>query len=299
MADNASLSWPKAVQLVEDAFSDYYPAFARYFRSAIHNAWVESEARPGKRPGAFCTGSSLIQEERVYMTFGGSMGDVGTLAHEMGHAWHGFLMRNVRPYAQQYPMTLAETASIFAEHILSQGLNQQQALSDVQKLMLLDAELSSAAVFLLDITVRFEFEKKFYQERQLGEVSVSRLKELMAQTQLEVFGEALLPDGVDPFFWASKLHFYITDIMFYNFPYTFGFLLARALFSSFLDQGAAFLPQYEAFLKMAGSGSAEQVIQETLGIDITQESFWQAAIRSLEVPLQQYRELADRLAPID
>jgi oligoendopeptidase F len=295
--DASPISWREATGLVGRTFEDYYPALARYYRSALDNRWVESEARAGKRPGAFCTGSSFIKEERVFMTFNGTLGDVSTLAHEMGHAWHGFLLRDLRPYAQLYPMTLAETASIFAEHLVNQGLNQENLLSDEQRLLLLDAELSSAAVFLLDITVRFEFEKKFYQERQSGEVSVMRLKELMSQVQDEVFQDALLPDGIDPYFWASKLHFYITEVMFYNFPYTFGFLLARALFSLFQKQGADFLPHYEAFLKMAGSGSAERVARETMGIDITQESFWKSAIESLEKPLETYGELVNRCAP--
>jgi oligoendopeptidase F len=282
--------------LVEKVFAKYYPELARYYRSALENRWIESEARPGKRPGAFCTGSPLIKEERVFMTFNGTLGDVGTLAHEMGHAWHGYLLRDTRPYAQLYPMTLAETASIFAEHLINQGLMQAEDISGEQKLLLLDAELSSAGVFLLDITVRFEFEKRLYQERQSGDVSVTRLKELMSKVQGQVFEEALLPEGIDPYFWASKLHFYITDVMFYNFPYTFGFLLARALFGLFLKQGAAFIPMYESFLKMAGSGSAEQVAQETLGLDIMQKSFWKTAIQGLEGPLNAYSNLVKRYA---
>jgi oligoendopeptidase F len=156
---------------------------------------------------------------------------------------------------------------------------------------MLDGDLGGDAVMLLDITVRFEFEKAFHDERIKGEVSVSRLKELMVETQRRVFGDAMLPGGEDPMFWASKLHFYITGVTFYNFPYTFGFLLARALYNLFKQEGASFLPKYEEFLRLTGSDTVEGVVQRSIGEDITQPDFWARAIKSLEEPLAQYKEL--------
>ena len=227
----------------------------------------------------------------MYTTYNGAIGDVTTMAHEVGHAWHGHLLRDLRPMACEYPMTLAETASIFAEHILAEGIYKDDAVSDEQKLMMLDADLCGAATLLLDIAVRFEFEKTFYEERQQGEVSVSRLKEIMVEKQREIFGDALLEGSEDPYFWASKLHFYITGVSFYNFPYTFGFLLARTLFNLFKQQGAEFLPKYEAFLRLTGSDSVENVAQRSIGADVGDPAFWVDAIRSLEEPVKLYKEL--------
>jgi oligoendopeptidase F len=113
----------------------------------------------------------------------------------------------------------------------------------------------------------------------------------MRGAQRRVWADALLPDGEDPLFWASKLHFYITEVTFYNFPYTFGFLLAMALVGMFRERGPAFLPQYEAFLRMTGSGSAEEVVQDALGVDIRRVGFWKAGIRALEEPLARYEKL--------
>jgi len=163
------------------------------------------------------------------MTFNESLGDMLTLAHEAGHAYHGAMMREVRPYARGYPMTLAETASTFGENVLMNGILDDPAVSDSEKARILDIEVGHGAVYLLDIPVRFEFEKSLYEERAKGPLSVSRLKELMVATQRRVIGEVLEPGGEDPYFWASKLHFYITGITFYNFPYTFGYLLSRGL----------------------------------------------------------------------
>jgi oligoendopeptidase F len=256
----------------------------------LRKRWVESEPRPGKRPGAFCSGSSWIGEQRVFMTFNGSLGNVTTLAHEVGHAWHSHLLRKVRPFARRYPMTLAETASIFAEHLLVQGLAADPQITDSQKFALLDAELTDAAVFLLDITTRFEFEKAFYERRCDGEVPVSTLKALMTETQESVYGDSLLPGGADPLFWASKLHFYITDISFYNFPYTFGYLLARGLLQRYLAEGNEFLTTFERLLQLSGSDTVENIGIRALEVNFPDPAFWQAALQTLEKPLATYRQ---------
>ena len=181
------------------------------------------------------------------MTYNDTLGDVLTLAHEIGHAFHSYIMRDVRTYAHFYPMTLAESASTFGEMILTEGILADPSFSPAQKASALDQEIGHGAIFLLDIPVRYQFEKKLYEERADGEITVSRLKELMVETQRDVFGDALAQGGEDPYFWASKLHFYITGVTFYNFPYTFGFLLSRGLYSMFKQEGSDFLPATRNF----------------------------------------------------
>ncbi len=291
LKDSSRFSWEDGTKLVAKSFATVYPKLATYYEEALNNKWVESEPRDGKVPGAFCTGTPITKEQRVYMTFSGSLSDVSTLAHEFGHAFHSHILRDMRPAAQEYPMTLAETASIFAEHILAEGVFADEGISDMQKLLMLDGSLGGAAVLLLDITVRFEFEKAFHEERAKGELSVSRFKELMIETQKRVWGDALSDGGEDPMFWASKLHFYITGVSFYNFPYTFGFLLARALASLFHEQGASFLPKYEEFLMLTGSDTVENVVSRSIGEDTTKPEFWAKSIKSLEAPLAKYKEL--------
>jgi oligoendopeptidase F len=295
LKDSRKYNWEEGSAKVASAFTRVYPALGAFYKEFEASRHLESEARAGKRPGAFCTGSHLIGEGRVYMTFNGTLGDINTLAHEMGHAWHGRLMRGMRDWATEYPMTLAETASIFGEHLLSEGIQADPSVTEAQKLILLDEYLTGAAVTILDITVRFRFEKAFHEERQKGEVSVARLKELMVQAQKEVFGDALEPGGEDPMFWASKLHFYISGVSFYNYPYTFGFLMARTLFAKFKLEGAAFLPKYEAFLRLSGSDTAEGVARRSLGADLGKPEFWELAIKSLAEPLGRYRKLLENL----
>jgi oligoendopeptidase F len=178
-------------------------------------------------------------------------------------------------------MTLAETASTFAEQILAEGVLEDAALPASARDAMLDSERSSAALMLLDITVRFEFERKLHEERASGEVPVSRLEELMVATQREVWGDTLAPGGEDPMFWASKLHFFMADVSFYNFPYTFGYLLTRALHGRLQREGAAFLPRYEDFLRLTGSAPVEEVVRRTLGADTTDPAFWEGCIATL------------------
>jgi oligoendopeptidase F len=286
------LSWEKATSMVGKSFERAYPALGKFFeQQVIGKDWVDWEPRTGKRPGGFCTSSMLTKESRIFMTYNQSLGDMLTLAHESGHAYHGAMMRDIRPYGRGYPMTLAETASTFGEQVLMNGILDDPAISAAQKALILDIETGHGAIYLLDIPVRYEFEKAFYEERASGPLSVSRLKELMVDTQRKIFGDLLEVGGEDPYFWASKLHFYITGITFYNFPYTFGYLLSRALYRMFKKDSGEFLPKYEEFLRLAGTEPAEKLVQQTIGRDIEQPQFWAEAIDSLEEPLARLEML--------
>ncbi len=296
--DQEKLSWEKAKGVVGASFSRAYPALAHFLKGeVIEKNWIDWEPQVGKRPGGFCTTSMLSKESRIFMTYNESLGDVLTLAHESGHAFHGSLMRDARPYARGYPMTLAETASTFGEQVLMNGLLDDPSVRDAQKALMLDVELGHGAVYLLDIPVRYEFEKFFYEERKSGELSVSRLKELMVATQRQVVGDLLELGGEDPYLWASKLHFYITGITFYNFPYTFGYLLSRGLYAMFRKEGDDFLPKYEELLRLAGSDTAENVVRRTVGRELEAPEFWSEAIKSLEEPLEQLENLLPKVLP--
>jgi oligoendopeptidase F len=276
-----SLTWQQACETVSSAFHKAYPRLGDYFDSMLRNSWIEAQPRPGKRPGAFCTGSLLKREERVYMTWNGTVHDMVTLAHEAGHAWHSCVLRSARPMAAEYPMTLAETASNFGEMILLDGLMKSPDLTPAVRQWLLDQELLRAHAYLLNIPMRYEFERSFYEARSLGEVSADDLSTLMNNAQRKLYGDTLLPDGTDPMFWASKMHFFITGVSFYNFPYVFGYLLSQALFARFHEEGPAFLPRYEAFLALTGSASCESAARQTLGADITKPDFWAHAVRAI------------------
>lgn len=297
LADQNQLSWAAGKDLVSRSFSAAYPLLGEFLGQTYDRNWIDYAPRTGKRPGAFCTGSLHSRESRIYMTYNDTLGDVRTLAHEVGHAFHSYIMRDVRTYAHFYPMTLAESASTFAEMILTEGILADPSFSPAQKASALDQEVGHGAIFLMDIPVRYQFEKKLYAERADGELGVSRLKELMVETQREVFGDALESGGEDPYFWASKLHFYISGTTFYNFPYTFGFLLSRGLFAMFKQEGADFLPRYEEFLRLTGSDTAEGVARRTLDCNLEDSKFWTEAIQTLAEPLAALEKIIPEVLP--
>lgn len=282
------LGWAEAVDLVDRAFAAGYPALSTYYRDMLQKRWIESEKRAHKRSGAYCTGSAVTGEQRVFMTYADTMHDANTLAHEVGHAWHSHVIKGLRPFGQDYPMTLAETASTFAEKVLMHGLLADPQLSESQRAFLLDQECSTAASYLLNISMRYEFEKAFYARRREGELSVEDFKQLMIENQRRVYGDTIAEGDEDPWFWASKLHFFITEVSFYNFPYVFGYLLSQALFAEFKRTGRDFLPRYEAFLRATGTATCEDAVKSTLGWDITQPAFWAGAIGTVRGPVEAF-----------
>ena len=291
LPEEQPIDWETAKGMVCTAFDRAYPALGRFVESVFERNWIDWEPRAGKRSGGFCTGSLITNESRIFMTYNESAGDVRTLAHEAGHAFHSYVMRDLRPFARRYPMTLAESASTFGEMIFTEGILNSAGIDALEKVRILDMETAHAAVYLMDIPVRYEFEKRFHEERADGEVEVSRLKELMSQTQRRIFGDALEEGGDDPYFWASKLHFYITGVTFYNFPYTFGFLLSRGLFAQFRERGPEFLPRYEEFLRLTGTAPAAQVAERAIGCDLESPQFWKSAIETLREPIEQLEQL--------
>lgn len=289
--DATSWSWQSAWDSLERAYRPTYPEFADFCQMAHQQRWVDYQAREGKRGGGFCTSPLHQGQSRIFMTFNSTTGDVQTLAHELGHAYHNWIIRQERPMNLAYPMTLAETASTLAETLLLDAQLSDPNLGAGTKIALLNTQLENAAAFLLNIPMRFDFERGFYQERAEGELTVDRIKELTLQAQHKWFGDTVHPDQFDPYFWASKLHFYITEISFYNFPYTFGFLFSLGLFAVAKQRGSAFWKDYEELLRRTGADSAENLAREILKIDLESVKFWNGSIDILEKQLDDFEAL--------
>ncbi len=282
------VAFGEARRRIVDAFDRAYPELARFAENAFDRRWIDWEPRPGKRPGGFCSSSSVIGESRVFMTYDGALGDVSTLAHELGHGWHSWVMRDMRPWARVYPMTLAETASTFAEQLVIDAVLGDDDAAKADKSAMLDGRLQDATAFLLNIPMRFEFECRLYEERSKGELGPKRLCELMCDAQRSWYGDALAEDELDPWFWASKLHFYITGLSFYNFPYTFGYLFSLGIFARAKREGPDFLPTYESLLRDTGSATAEEVARRHLGVDLEAPDFWNESVDRIEDDLRAY-----------
>jgi oligoendopeptidase F len=290
--DHSQIAWEEAGQMLVRETKIGYPEFSRFCEQALARRWVDWSPREGKRPGGYCTGSTKLRQSRIFMTYHGAFGDLMTLTHEFGHAWHSHVMSQERPLNMLYPMTLAETASTFAENLLIDALLRSPSTTPEQRLKLLDSRMERAAAFLLNIPSRFVFEQRFYTERAQGEVSLDRLHELMREAQRECYGDSLDPEQLDSFFWASKLHFYITEVSFYNFPYSFGYLFSLGVYAQAQKRGDAFLPTYERLLQATGRRTAEQVAREHLQVELSQPQFWLDSLSLVEEDLRLFEQLA-------
>ena len=226
------------------------------------------------------------------MTYSGTPSNVSTLAHELGHAFHSYAMRDVHPLNRSYAMNVAETASTFAEMVVADA-SVKEAVSEEEKLVLLEDKIQRSVALLMNIHARFLFETRFYEERKQGYVSAERLNELMAEAQREAYGEAL--SEYHPGFWASKLHFYITDVPFYNFPYTFGYLFSLGIYAKAQTEPEGFEAKYMALLRDTGSMKVEDLARKHLGADLTKRDFWEEAVMTCIRDVEEFLELTDAL----
>lgn len=284
-------SWEEAQRFILDNFQDSSPQMAALSQRAFDENWIEAEDRPGKRPGGYCADLPESAESRIFMTFSGSPNEVSTLAHELGHAFHSHVMRDMPYLNTNYAMNVAETASTFAELVVSDA-TIKNATSDEEKINLLNDKLSRVVSMFMDIHSRFLFEQRFYEERQNGYVSYERLNEMMLEAQKEAYGDSL--SIYHPTFWASKLHFYGTSVPFYNFPYTFGFLFSTGIYAKSLEGNEEFENDYVALLRDTGSMTTEELAKKHLKVDLTQTDFWQQAIDQTYEDIGTFMELTEK-----
>src|SRR5690625_122118 len=285
-------TYGEACDFVLEHFASFGPKLTEFTKHALENRWIEAEDRPNKRPGGYCTSLPEFKESRIFMTFTGSPNDAGTLAHELGHAFHSYVMKDLPALNQKYAMNVAETASTFAETIIGNA-TVENAQSKEEKVALLGAKLEGATAMFLNIHARFLFEDAFYEERAEGIVSEKRLNELMVEAQREAYADSL--SNYHPHFWASKLHFFIDSVPFYNFPYTFGYLFSLGIYAEYLKQPEGFEEKYIALLQDTGSMKVEDLAQKHLDVDITQEDFWTAGIQLMVKDAEEFIRLTNEL----
>ncbi|HEY2813447.1 MAG TPA: M3 family oligoendopeptidase [Acidimicrobiales bacterium] len=289
----AAVTWDEASVTVLDAFGSYSPALAALARRAFDESWVDAEARDGKRGGAFCM-PVRDDESRVLMNFGGTFDSVSTLAHELGHAYHNTNLAERTPMQRQTPMALAETASIFCETILVQTGLRSATDDSMRELALLDTDLTGAAQVVVDIHSRFLFERDVFERRAARALSVHELCDAMTHAQRATYGDGLDPNGLHPYMWAVKPHYYSTA--FYNWPYTFGLLFGIGLYARYTADPEHFRLGYDDLLSATGLADAAELAAR-FDIDIRDEAFWTDSLDVIRGRIERFRTLVDEQPP--
>lgn len=284
------IAYEEALDLIAGAYGEVEPAMGDFVRMMAENNWIEGTVGPRKRPGAYCTGFLKSRTPRVYMTYTGGGSDVITLAHELGHAFHSWVMRDLPDSQRRYGVSIAETASTFGETIVRDAL-LRRAETPSAALDIVWEEAAALVTFILNIPTRFEFERNFYDARAERPLLPRELKAMMSAAWEKWYGECIA-EG-DPMFWASKLHFYISGLSFYNFPYLFGYLFSLGVYARREAFGDEFFPRYRALLRDTGRMTTEDLADKHLGVDLTQPDFWRDTLAMIEPRIDHLEALVN------
>ena len=286
-----NISFDEAIALISNAFNNLTPEMGDFATMMAEKGWIDGAPTPNRATGAYCTKFAQPREPRIFMTYEGTMTNVLTLAHELGHAWHNWVMQDLSPMQVRYPMTLAETASIFAETLVREAL-MEKASTPAQQLEIAWQDAQSAAVFLLNIPARFEFEKRLVEARKVGAVRPAQMCEMMSASWEKWYENSL--SQYDDLFWASKLHFSISSLGFYNYPYLFGYLFSLGIYAQQESFGAQFNAKYTDLLRDTGTMMAEDLVQHHLQKDLAQPQFWQESLAIVEKLVANFEALVEK-----
>lgn len=279
-------SWTEAKDFILEqfgTFSDRLEGLARY---AYQSNWIDAEPRDGKRAGAFCMRLPTAKESRVLCNFDGSLEQVTTIAHELGHAYHNEMQKDKTPLQRRTPMTLAETASIFTQAIVTDAALAQATTAD-EELAILETDLIDASQVIVDIYSRYLFESDVFERREQAELSADDFCEILTRAQQETYGEALDPEYLHQYMWTWKPHYYIPSLSFYNFPYAFGLLFGLGLYAIYQERGSDFLDDYDALLSSTGEGTAADLAGR-FSINLKEPAFWEGSLKVIEGRIDRY-----------
>lgn len=287
-ASNREFTSKEAIDYIVKNFKTFGDDLANLASRAHNDNWIDYTPRAGKRGGAFCMNLHPIKQSRILTNFDGSFSNVITLAHELGHAYHGDRIFKESMLNASYTMPVAETASTLCETIVKRAaLNDSEG---EEKLFILEQSLMGSTQVIVDILSRFIFEQNVFEARKTSMLSPSKYNQMMLDAQKEAYGDALDQDTLHPYMWANKGHYYSGSLSFYNFPYAFGLLFAKGIYAKFSEVGKPFTEKIDLLLQKTGQMSVEEVAS-IVGIDVSTEAFWDSSLEVIKEEIDLFLEL--------
>lgn len=272
-------------------FGNFSDDMAEMMRRAFDESWMDFYPRPGKVGGAFCSNITAKKQSRILLNFNGTLSAVDTMAHELGHAYHGQQIEDHLPLNRGYTMPVAETASTFNENVLmSFAIDQAEG---EEKLGLIESQLQDVNQTICDIYSRFLFESAVFENCKSQFLFPEQLNELMINAQKEAYGDGLDPEYRHPYMWCCKGHYYSDGLSFYNFPYAFGALFAKGLYAIYKKEGDSFVPKYRELLKATTVCNVEDVAK-MVGADITKPDFWRGSLELISETIDEFIRLTNK-----
>lgn len=274
--------------VIVNSFANFSKDLSDLALRAYDENWIDFLPREGKRGGAFCMNLPQIKQSRVLTNFDGSTSGLVTLAHELGHAYHGKKIEHLSILNTSYSMPVAETASTFCENIVFNATLKNA--SKEEQLVLIENSISDLTQIIVDINSRYKFESEVLRRRENEFLFAKDLSDIMIQAQKDTYGDGLDQDNLHSHMWLVKGHYYSAGLSFYNFPYAFGGLFALGLYAKFEAEGEAFVPQYEALLSATTTASCEDVAKMA-NIDVEDQAFWESSLEVAVKRIDQFIEL--------
>lgn len=289
--ESKKFTYEEAHDFLVETFKGFSPEMSEFIDNAFKDDWIDAESRPGKGGGAFCANLIPIKQSRVLANFDGSFSQVSTLAHELGHAWHGYCLQNEPLLNTSYPMPLAETASIFNESLVADVAKANG--SDEERFTLLEAELMEATQVIVDIYSRYLFEAEVIDTRKDHGMNITELKDAMIRAQKASYGDALDEEFMHPYMWACKPHYYYGGLSFYNFPYSFGLLFGKGIFAQYKKQPDGFVAEYKELLRATGSNNIVDCAKR-MDVDVRDKAFWVQSLTEIKGDIDEFCALAEK-----
>lgn len=283
-----TFTYEEAAEFIVKNFGTFSSKLAIFADNAFKNSWIDAEPREGKRGGAFCSNIHPIGESRILSNFTGSFSDVATLAHELGHGYHGSCLMEESYLNSRYTMPIAETASIFCETIVKKAAIKNASKEEAYTI--LEGDISDSAQVIVDIYSRYLFESELFKRREKASLSVNELKDIMVKAQKEAYGEGMDENYLHPYMWVCKPHYYYAGQNFYNFPYAFGLLFSKGLYAEYLKRGESFVEDYDKLLQVTGKRKIAEVTA-MMGIDIHSIDFWRNSLKVIEQDIEEFVKL--------
>ncbi|HEX2359378.1 MAG TPA: M3 family oligoendopeptidase [Solirubrobacterales bacterium] len=289
-ADEEEIRWGAGRELVLDSFGSFSDRAAEIASRFFAERWIDAPPNPSKRGGAFSASTVPSVHPYVMLNYTDRRRDVLTLAHELGHGLHQTLAREQGIFHQDTPLTVAETASVFAEEIVFGRLLEQATEPGSRLGLLAEAVEGQIATVFRQIAMN-QFEDRVHNARRSeGELAVDRIGEFWAETQHELLGDSVeLTDGYR-LWWSYVPHFIGSPG--YVYAYAFGQLLALSVYRLYLERGEEMVPSYLEMLAAGGSMSPEE-LGKIVGVDLTDPSFWETGLDLVAEQVDQAVEAAE------
>ncbi len=285
------IPYKQAIETVKAALVEVNPDIPAFIDMMLEKHWLDARVDSKKAGGAFYSRFNRLKQPRVFTTYLGSFGSVLQQAHELGHAFHYWVMRDMPTNETEFPMTLTEVASTFNEANVRRYC-AEHSQSDEERLGILWQELVSCANFCLQLPIRMGFETRFIEKRQKGLVTQAEAEAMMQEVWHEFMGDAI--EDSDPYLWCYKLHFYMTDQYIYNYAYTIGYLMSQGLCREQMKRRADFPRFYREFLRDTGRMTVDELIAKHMGLDATKPDFWNQCLDQACSHIAEFKKLINK-----